>query len=338
MSIDYRTEAPQVVRDFLTYNETIRGRSPRTVGEYYLDLKTFLRYMKILKKCAPADAQFDEIPINDINIDFIKTITLSDIYDYLTFISRERPTHWKSEHTTYGNSAASRARKVAALRSFFKYLEEKAHLIDDNPAKNLDAPKIKQSLPRHLSVDEGVELLSSVDGQNSARDFCILTFFLNCGLRVSELVNINIGDIQGDRLRILGKGNKERVVYLNDACIDAFEQYLSVRIKPEGTDRNALFVSRQRRRISAQTVKALTQKYLKAAGLGDKKYSAHKLRHTAATLMFQNGVDIRTIKDFLGHETMDMSSRYAHVVDSNLKEASDANPFSKIKREKNNDK
>ena len=208
---NYRTEAPEILRDFLAYHETIKAHSPRTVDEYYLDLRNFFRYLKRVRDPSLQDKELDEISIQDVDLDFVKKVTLTDIYDYMTYLSRDRVRNSNSRDAEYGLNAASRARKIATIRSFYHYLTNKVHLIDQNPVKDIDSPKLKKSLPKYLTLDESVQLLESVDGKNQERDYCILTLFLNCGLRISELVGLNLNDIQDDALRILGKGNKVRM-------------------------------------------------------------------------------------------------------------------------------
>jgi len=320
-------EAPPIIRDFLTYNETIKGKSSLTVDEYYLDLQTFFRYLlKIRGKTE--ETEFEKIDIMAVDIDLLKTVTVSDLYSFIVFCKNERD-----------NSPATRARKTSTLRIFFKYLSVQTKLLDSNPAEMLEAPKIKQSLPKHLTLEDSLELLSVVDGPNKQRDYCILALFLNCGLRLSELCGLNLGDIRSDgTMRILGKGNKERIVYLNDACKTALEDYIRVRPKDNivATDRNALFISRNHRRISNKTVQATVQKYLSLAGLSGQGLSTHKLRHTAATLMYQHGnVDIRVLKDILGHSNLGTTQIYTHISDNQIKNAIDSNPLSnaKIKKE-----
>ena len=249
-----------------------------------------------------------------------------------------RAQHQHSPKTGYGLSAATRARKIATLRSFFNYLTTKAHLLEQNPIKDLDSPKLRKTLPRYLTLDESVELLQSVDGANSERDYCILTLFLNCGLRISELIGLNLNDIQGDALRVLGKGDKVRIVYLNDACKDALERYLSVRRPISGRDENALFLSTRNQRISRSNVHALVKKHLSQAGLDSSAYSSHKLRHTAATLMLQNGVDVKAVQEVLGHEHLNTTEIYTHIDNESLRVAARANPLGRVKakkREKN---
>lgn len=323
--------APPVIRDFLVYLETIMGRSPATVNEYFLDLRTFFRYILQKKQLSPPDVPFDEISLDGVDLALVKQITRSDVLDYLVFAGRERPQHHKSPETTYGNSARTRARKVSALRGFYRYYCDKMQLIEENPTRSLDTPKARRELPKFLTLRQSIELLNAVDGPYRERDYCILTLFLNCGMRVSELCGIDLGDITEDRLRLLGKGNKERIVYLNDACREAIARYLPHRISPKAGHRNALFISRLGRRIDVQTVKALVTKYLKMAGVYQQHLSVHKLRHTAATLMYQNGVDVRTLKEVLGHENLDTTMIYTHVVDENLREAARLNPLNAVK-------
>lgn len=328
--MDYIKEAPPVLRDYLVYMETIMGRSPRTVNEYYLDLRTFFRYLMQKRGLSPSSGNFEEISIESVDLNILKSVTKSDILDFLVFTARERPKFHKSVATTYGNDLPARARKISSLRGLYKYYCDKLQLLEDNPTKGLDTPRAKKELPKYLTLDESIRLLESIDGPYRERDYCIIVLFLNCGMRVSELVNIDLRDISDDRLRLLGKGNKERMVYLNQACIRAIEAYLPHRIPPKAASQNALFISRLGNRIDVQTVKALVKKYLTAAGLSQKHCSVHKLRHTAATLMYQNGVDVRTLKEVLGHENLDTTMIYTHVVDQNLRDAAQANPLNKI--------
>ncbi len=317
--------APPIIRDFLTYNETIKGKSSLSVEEYYHDLQTFFRYLLLIRGKADRSAEFDKIDISVVDLDLIKSVTLSDLYAFIVFCKDER-----------GNNTATRARKTSTLRIFFKYLTSQVHLLDTNPAQMLEAPKVKQSLPKHLTLEDSLNLLSCVDGPNKERDYCILTLFLNCGMRLSELCGINITDIHSDgTLRLLGKGNKERTVYLNEACNDAVKAYLAVRPN-DGiayTDRNALFISRNKRRMSNKTVQHVVKTYLEKAGLGGQGLSTHKLRHTAATLMYQHGnVDIRGLKDILGHANLGTTQIYTHISNTQIKNAIDANPLANTKQ------
>ncbi len=327
----YAADAPRVLRDFLTYISTIQGKSAQTAHEYYLDLRLFFRVLKHNKGGVPRELPIDQVSIEDIDIDFLREITLSDAYDYLEYMSGERPTQQNSTATNFGLSSTSRARKVSAIRAFFRYLTDKRHLLEVNPMSNLEAPSIRKSLPVYLTTEDSIRLLDAVQGEYAERDYCILTLFLNCGLRVSELVGLNLSDFQGDTVRVLGKGNKERTVYLNEACKAALEQYLPKRILPHDRDQNALFISRNRNRINVQTVKWLVKKYIGQAGLDTQKYSAHKLRHTAATLMYQNGVDIRTLQNILGHTSVNTTMIYTHIEDSSLREAASKNPLASVK-------
>jgi len=332
-------DAPQVLKEFLVYMESILGRSPKTVSEYYLDLRTFLRYMTAKRKGLPFDT-LDQVDIHNVDIGFLASITQTEVYDYLLYISRSRPKYHNSESTTYGNSAKTRARKMSSLRAFFKYFCDKTKQIPTNPVVNIDIPKTQKALPKYLSLNESRKLLDSVEGTYKVRDYCILTLFLNCGLRVSELAGISIGDINRDDhiLRVLGKGNKERMVYLNDACMAAIRDYddfkIAQDIRPKNAHKNAYFISRNGTRLSTMRIKELVKEHLDQAGLSAKHASAHKLRHTAATLMYQNGVDVRTIKEVLGHENLDTTAIYTHVINDNLRDAAERNPLASEKKEK----
>lgn len=327
MKLEVLQNCPNIIRDFLTYNETIKGKSSRSVEGYYLDLQNFFRYMLMVRGLTEKDTPFEQIDISPVDINLIKTITISDLYAYLVYCKNER-----------NNNPATRARKTSTLRIFFKYMCEQTHQLDTNPALMLEAPKVKQSLPKHLTLEDSIELLNSVDGANQKRDFCILTLFLNCGLRLAELCSLNIGDIKADgTMTVTGKGNKERLVYLNDACINAINEYLSVRPNENlpYPHQNALFISRNHRRISPKTVQHIVKTHLKGAGLDGQGFSTHKLRHTAATLMYQHGqVDIRVLKDILGHSNLGTTQIYTHVSDRQIKNAIDSNPLSKVSNKK----
>lgn len=329
---NYRTEAPPILRDFLAYHETVKAHSKRTVDEYFLDLRNFFRYLKQIRDPGLSGLPLDEIDIMDIGLEFVASVTLTDIYGYMTYLSRDRVQHQNSQTSDYGLNAASRARKLATIRSFYNYLSNKVHLIRENPVKDIDSPKLKKTLPKYLTLDQSVELLDSVDGKNQERDYCILTLFLNCGLRISEVVGLNLRDIQDDALRVLGKGNKVRILYLNDACQDALKRYLAVRRPITGRDANALFLSSRNERISRSTVHAMVKKRLSAAGIDESEYSAHKLRHTAATLMLQNGVDVRAVQEVLGHDHLNTTQIYTHIDNESLRVAAKANPLSHIKK------
>ena len=332
--MDYRTEAPEVLRDFLTYHETIKGHSQATVDEYFLDLRNFFRYLKQKRGLVDKNTDFEDISILDVDIAFVGSVTLTEVYDYLSFLSRERIVNQRSRQKNYGLTASSRARKIATLRSFYKYLTVKVKLLDKNPIQDIDSPKVKKALPRYLTLEESKKLLASIDGKNKERDYCIICIFLNCGLRISEIVGLNLSDISKDHLRVLGKGNKERIVYLNDATAAAINDYLLVRKGIVATDKNAVFLSNRRSRMSREAVHAMVKQSLLKAGLDPEKYSAHKLRHTAATLMLQNGVDVRTLQEVLGHEHLNTTQIYTHVDNAELRIAADANPLAEYKPKK----
>lgn len=319
--------APEVIKGFLIYSETVKNKSAGSVNEYYSDLRTFFRYILTIRGLAPEGVPFREIDISKIDIDLVKTITLQDLYSFIIYCKNE-----------LHNSANTRARKCSVLKIYFRYLCLNTKQIDNNPAELLESPKTTRSLPKHLSLEDSIDLLNSVEGANKERDYCILTLFLNCGLRLSELCGINLSDISSDgKLRVTGKGSKERMIYLNNACLDAIKAYLAVR-PVDGIPfehKNALFISRNRRRISNKTVQHIVYTYLDKTGLGDKGFSTHKLRHTAATLMYQKGhVDIRALKEVLGHENLNTTQIYTHVSDDSVKKAFDSNPLANIKNKK----
>ena len=333
--MDYRTDSPEVLLEFLFYHETIKGHSKKTVDEYYLDLRIFFRFMKVRKGFSNCHDELDEISIADIDIDFINSISILDIYEYLSFLARDRAKHNNSQHTEYGLIASTRARKISVIRTFFKFLTQKSKykdVVKENPAADLDSPKIRKALPRFLSLEESVDLLDNVDGTHKARDFCILTVFLTCGLRISELANLDLKDLQADSIRVLGKGGKERTVYINDACAAAINDYLDVRKNIDAVDKKALFLSNRRTRISTSTIHNLVKKHISVAGLDSSRFSAHKLRHTAATLMLQHGVDVRTLQELLGHEQLNTTQIYTHVENTGLREAARASPLSGYKK------
>lgn len=323
-SVDFETKVslPDSVSEFSNYLTIIKGKSKRTVDGYRVDLVMFFRFMKLYKGKVKPDCEFEEIDISDIGNDFIKNIKLSDLYAFLSFTEKYR-----------NNGTYARARKVATLKSYFKYLSGKTSIIEENPANELESPKINKRHPVYLTLDESKKLLWSLDknDKNYKRDICILTLFLNCGLRVSELCSIDISKIKGDTLTIIGKGNKERTVYLNKACLKVLADYIPTRDveKLPIDDRNALFISNKGSRISTRTVERLVKKHTKNAGLIKEKYTPHKLRHTAATLMYKHGnVDIRSLQQILGHENISTTQIYTHVDNETLREAVKSNPLS----------
>ena len=323
----YYDDAPPLVKDFILYQLTIQGKSHKTAYEYFLDIRMFLRFAKRNRNLVSKDIAFDEIPIDDVDEKFLQQVTLSEAYEFLSYIAADRENRIEKKK---GISASSRARKVASLHMFFKYLSSKVFVLKNNPLNGLESPKIEKTLPKYLTVDESIALLESVSGSFKERDFCILTLFLNCGLRVSELCSLNLNDIHDTQLTVRGKGSKQRELFLNSACVKAIEDYLPCRIEPKFDAKNALFISRNRNRITKCTVELLVKKYLSAAGLDPQKYSAHKLRHTAATLMYQNNSDVRVLQTILGHSNLNTTQIYVHVNDENIKNALESNPLANI--------
>ena len=326
-------EFPKVVREFASYKIAIQGCSQKTVDEYALDLRTFFRYLLAVRNGKDAalmtEEDFEKIDISNVDMKLIASVTSKEVYDFLYYTQEIRDNKW-----------SARARKLSALKSFYKYLTVSARALENDPTKNIEGPKKKKTLPKYLTLSESESLLEAVRSDEMSktreRDECILVLFLNCGMRLSELVGINLSDIdrEMESLRVIGKGAKERMIYLNDACRDAIRAYLDVRdtTQVEPKDRNALFLSSRHTRISNKTVQWVVYKYLDAAGLGHKHFSTHKLRHTAATLMYQTGnVDVRVLKDILGHEQLNTTQIYTHISDENMKKAVAANPLASFR-------
>ena len=314
---------PEYLNSFLDYSITILNKSLNTIKEYNYDLAMFLKFIMVHFNLT-SSKDFKDINISNLSLDVIKKIELNDIHAFLAYLT-----------TTYHSKAATRARKVSSIRVFFNYLSQKANLIEKNPAQNLETPKIEKRMPKYLTLDDSKKLLTvtSDEERNKERDYAIITLFLNCGLRLSELVGININDISFDdaKMTVIGKGNKERTIYLNKACLQAINSYLEVRpkigIKPSSI--KALFLSERKERISKRTVQYVVDKELRRAGLDTKKYSTHKLRHTAATLMYQYGnVDIRALQELLGHESISTTEIYTHVANEQVRNAVEVNPLS----------
>lgn len=320
---------PATIRDYASYTNAIKGNSEKTVCEYLLDLRTFFRFFKMRRSGEDLHkAEFEKIQISDITLDDIASVSTQMIIDFIMYSGYERD-----------NNSNTRMRKLSALKSFYGYLHGKRHLIDENPAINVEAPKQKKSLPKHLNVEEAVKLLETVrsdtESKTVQRDYSIIALFLNTGMRLSELVGLNLQSLDSEltNVKVLGKGNKERIIYLNAAAKDAIASYLRIRLDPKyiRTSDNALFLSGRQKRISVKTVQWIIYKYLDMAGLGSRGLSVHKLRHTAATLMYQSGkVDIRVLKDILGHEQLNTTQIYTHVVSRNLEEAMQNNPLSDV--------
>ena len=330
---------PLLLREYASHLTLIQGKSEKTVCEYLLDLRTFFRYAKMRRAGEElSHEELEKISISDITIEDARSVTPEFVIEFLMYAG-----------FSLDNSSVTRSRKLSSLRSFYRYLHVKKHLIDHNPTAEIDTPKTKKSLPKFLTLEECVVLLDTVrsdaESKTLERDYCMIVLFLNTGLRLSELVGLNLSSFDADltQMKVLGKGNKERVVYLNELAQRSLMEYLRTRLDPRyiNTDEKALFLSARQTRISPKTVQWVVYKYLRMAGFGHKGLSVHKLRHTAATLMFQSGeVDIRVIKDVLGHEQLNTTQIYTHVVNRNLEEAAAANPLAQLhfkKRRKDDD-
>lgn len=324
------SDCPQVLREFLIYHENIMGQSQLTISEYYLDLRMFLRFVKLMRQDMPITTDLDTIDIRDIDIRFIQDIDTPDIFDFLSYLANDRAVNPESAAPDYGISAAARARKLSSIKSFYKYLTVRTKQLEENPVAELEYPKLRKSLPKYLTLDQSAALLQAVSGQNEKRDYAILMLFLNCGIRRSELVGLNLTDVYEDRIRVVGKGNKERFVYFGSACRKAIDAYLEERKQIELSDNRALFGSRDKNRISVTAVHRLVKKALLQAGLDSTQFSAHKLRHTAATMMLSGGVDVKTVQEVLGHENLNTTQIYTHIESTELKIAAEANPLSKL--------
>ena len=330
--MDYKKDSPPILLEFLRYHENIMGQSSKTVSEYYLDLRLFLRFMKLYKSERPVSAEIiNNTDISELDLDFIKTISLSDVYEYFDFLHHDREYHTETNHPGQGLENAARARKLSSIKAFYKYLTVRTKQLTENPVKDMEFPKQRRALPKYLTLEQATELLTSVEGRYAKRDLAILMIFLNCGVRISELAGLNLGDIHNDRLRVLGKGNKERTVYMGDGCIAAIERYNETLSEDIRNDvRRPLFLSQKGGRMSTNAVHRLVKKHLTAAGLDATQYSAHKLRHTAATMMLSRGVDVKTVQEVLGHEHLNTTEIYTHIESTELKIAADANPISRF--------
>ena len=323
MSFSIKLEMSPLVQQYAMYLRNIKGLSAKTVDEYCMDLRTLFRFLKNNWGLEQPGVPLEEIPVHDVGLEFVSRIKTYDVFEFMNFVADER-----------NNMSSTRQRKSSSLKSFFKYLTIHENLLQENPTENLTPPKKKKALPHFLSLEQSIELLQAVEGPDAERDRCILTLFLNCGMRLAELVSINISDVlyNNSTLRIIGKGNKERIVYLNQACLDSINSYLAVRPKDGVIDCNALFLSNRKTRISPKTVQAMVKKYLDKIGLSGPGYSVHKLRHTAATLMYRYGdVDIRVLQDILGHANLGTTEIYTHTSSSQMEDAINANPLAKVK-------
>ena len=326
MPMDYAA-APDYLREYLLYMKTIKERSPRTVDAYYIDLQGFLRYIYAIKtqRAKPDREYLQSIPLTEITLDYVKSVTLADVYQYLNHTLEDG-----------GNNAKTRSRKISSIRSLYKYLTVIAGKLTDNPVKNLESPKLEKRMPKYLLMDECVRLLQAPEGDQAPRDYCMLMLFLNCGMRLSELVGINYSDIRGRQLRLIGKGNKERFVYLNEGCMEAIASYTEDkrrkiaenRLKVKETDKDALFLSSRGTRMSARRVEQIIEELLKKSQLDGKGFSVHKLRHTAATMMYQEGgVDILVLQKILGHSNVGTTEIYTHASDPQIDQAAQKSPF-----------
>ena len=324
------SDLPVILREFLTYHETIKGQSPLTIAEYALDLKMFLRFIKLMRSELSLQTNLEDIDIRSVDLQFIKSITTSEIFDFLSYLASDRTQDPENPAADRGVSASTRARKLSSIKSFYKYLTVRTKQLQENPVADLEYPKLRKSLPKYLTMEQSAALLSSVSGQNQVRDYAILMLFLNCGIRRAELVGLNITDVYEDRIRVVGKGNKERFVYFGTPCRKAIDAYMIQRKERVLTDNRALFGSRNGNRISVTAVHRLVEKALKQAGLDSTQFSAHKLRHTAATMMLSGGVDVKTVQEVLGHENLNTTQIYTHIENTELKLAAQANPLSKL--------
>jgi len=324
-------EFSSVIQEYASYKLSIQGCSQKTVTEYLFDLRTFFRFLLAREQdIDPLSDAFLQIDVSGVGLAKLETIHAEDLYDFLLYVNQTR-----------GNNWSARSRKLSAIRSLYKYLVNKRHYLEYNPTVDIDSPKPKKTLPKVLTLEESLALLEAVeqdkDSPYRTRDYAILTIFLNCGVRLSELTGLNLHDIDSGfySMRVTGKGSKERVVYLNDACKSALSEYIKERKSPKYahvTDR-AVFLSRLDQRMSVKTVQAMVYKYLKLAGLEAKHYSVHKLRHTAATLMYQSGhVDVRVLKEILGHEQLNTTQIYTHVSNQDMEDAMSQNPLSSKKK------
>ncbi len=328
MKDEYKKDCPEYLADYLTYLKVVQDRTDRTEEAYYIDLRTFLRYLLVKHGDVPDGTDWKEISIKDVPFDYVRAFTLSDAHRYLYFLREER-----------GNSSATRARKASALKRFYFYLHVKANRLPENPLEYLEMPRIKNKEPKFLTLEQSLQMLRSIDSKHRERDYCIICLFLNCGMRLSELVGLDLKDYSRENrtLRLFGKGRKERIVYLNDACIEALESYLEVRRAAPVAEsaKNAMFLSTRHTRITTRRVQQIVEEMLQRAGLSNLGISTHKLRHTAATLMYQHGgVDTLVLRDVLGHKSIATTEIYTHLGNESLKQAAESSPLANVKQKK----
>lgn len=320
-------DCPAYLNEFFTYQRVVKIKSERTLESYYIDLRLFLRYVKLVKNGISPETPMNDIPISDVPLEYIRDFTKLDILSYLNYVATER-----------NNTATTRHRKLASLKVFYKCLYRDLNLISSDPTKDVDYPKMPERIPKYLDLDKSVALLENMNAEDPYyyRDYCIITLFINCGMRLSELVGINLQDVNLNErtLRLLGKGNKERIIHINDACASAIVQYLDEReSSPE--EQNALFLSKRGTRITNRRVQQIVDNALRDSHLDNQGYSTHKLRHTAATLMYQHGnVDTLILKEILGHKSISTTEIYTHIANESVKEAMDASPLANIQNTK----
>ena len=323
---DY-SECPGFLRDYLYYLLTIKGRSKLTVEGYFIDLRTYLRFLKHYKGLVSKETPLDEILIQDVPLSLVAEATLSDVYEFLNYTFSEK-----------SNNARTRARKVSSLRGFYKYLTTNVALIPSNPVENLELPTAKKALPSYLSLEQCYDLLRAFDQSDPyyPRDFCMVTLFLNCGMRLSEMSGLNLTSFRDNTLRVLGKGNKERMLYLNNACMNALKKYLAFREQQKPIlDKDALFLNRSGRRLGQRRIQQIITEHLERAGLSHMGFSTHKLRHTAATMMYQYGdVDVKVLQEILGHANLSTTEIYTHVSNRQQEAALASNPLANYKEKK----
>ncbi len=323
------SDCPSVVRSFLQYHRTIKGQSAKTVDEYYLDIRMFLRFTKLMQSNLPYETPLEDISILDVGLPFLAKIQPTDVFEFLSYLAEDRV---YEDGTTPGVGPATRSRKLSAIKSFYKYLTVRTKQLEENPVADMEFPRLRKSLPKYLTLEQSQSLLTAVDGPNATRDYAILLIFLSCGIRREELAGLNLTDVYDDRIRVVGKGNKERIVYMGSNCKKAIDDYMVQREQLVLTDNRALFGSRNGNRIGVSAIHRLVKKHLLAAGLDATQFSAHKLRHTAATLMLSGGVDVKTVQEVLGHEHLNTTEIYTHIENTELQIAAKANPLSRFEK------
>ena len=322
MKSEYLEDCPYYLNDFLTYLKAVKDRGDRTIEAYYIDIRTFLRYLCIKHRTAK-ESDFKDIPISDVPIEWVESFSLNEAYLYLVYLSENRK-----------NSVTTRARKCSALKQFYSYLHKKAALIRSDPMTDLELPRVKQALPKFLTTEQSIQLLCEVDSKHKARDYCMLMLFLSCGMRLSELVGLDLKDYSKENrtLRLFGKGRKERIVYLNDLCIEALDDYIN-NYRPQ-IEEQAIFLSAYNKRINKRRVQQIVEEQLKIAGLSNLGITTHKLRHTAATMMYKGGVDTLVLKEVLGHKSISTTEIYTHISNTELQKAAEASPIASMNKKK----